>query len=204
MSSSKRSRSGKSVDKWSLKSLYTILSPEDLDLGPGSKGAPVGETMGADEELLKGRILEVPLSDLAHKFSLIYSKVQFKVIEVVGGNAKTKFVGHSFASDYVRSLVKRRRTRIDWIGVIRTKDDVDIRLTVTALTMRRAKTSRKHSVRLALEELILKVASEMNFNEFVNYMLVGNLNAELFEVCRKIYPTAQVEVQKSKVLTKWV
>ena len=204
MSSSKRSRSGKSVDKWSLKNLYSILSPEDLDLGPGSKGAPVGETIGASEELLIGRIIEVPLSDLAHKFSLIYSKVQFKVVEVVGGNCKTKFVGHSFASDYVRSLVKRRRTRIDWIGVVRTKDEVDIRLTVTALTMRRAKTSRKHSVRLELQNLIQKVSSEMNFSEFVNYMLVGNLNAELFEVCRKIYPTAQVEVQKSKVLTKWV
>ena len=70
--------------------------------------------------------------------------------------------------------------------------------------MRRAKTSRKHSVRLELQNLIQKVSSEMNFSEFVNYMLVGNLNAELFEVCRKIYPTAQVEVQKSKVLTKWV
>ena len=204
MSKSKSRGRGKAVDKWALKNLYTILSPEELDLGPASKGAPIGETIGAEDQLLLGRIIEVPLSDLAQKFSLIYSKVQFKITEVTGSNAKTKFVGHSYASDYIRSLVKRRRTRIDWIGTVKTLDDISLRLTVTSLTMRRAKTSRKHSVRAEIEELVLKVASEMKFNEFVNFMLVGNLNAELFEVCRKIYPLAQVEVQKSKVLTKWI
>lgn len=203
MSKSKRASRGRTVDKWSLKNLYTILSPEDLDLGPASKGAPVGETIGSDPEKVIGRILEVPLSDLAQKYALIYAKINFKIVEITGSNAKTKFTGHSFASDYVRSLVKRRRTRIDWIGVVTTKDNIDMRLTVTSLTMRRSKTSRKHSIRLEIQDFVKKIASEMDFNEFVNYMLVGNLNAELFDVCRKIYPIANVEVQKSKVLTKW-
>ena len=202
--SKKRSSRGRTVDKWSLKNLYTILSPEDLDLGPASKGAPVGETIGADPEKVIGRILEVPLSDLAQKYSLIYSKILLKIVDVVGSNAKTKFAGHSFASDYVRSLVKRRRTRIDWIGTVTTKDGIELRLTITSLTMRRSKTSRKHSIRLEMRELVQKVASEMDFNEFVNYMLIGNLSAELFDVCRKIYPIATVDIQKSKVLTKWI
>ena len=202
---SKKSRGrGKTVDKWSLKNLYTILSPEDLDLGPASKGAPCGETIGSDPEKIIGRVLEVPLSDLAQKYSLIYSKILLKIVDVTGSNAKTKFAGHSFASDYVRSLVKRRRTRIDWIGTVTTKDNIDLRLTITSLTMRRSKSSRKHSIRLEMMELVKKVASEMDFNEFVNYMLVGNLSSELFDVCRKIYPIATVDIQKSKVLTKWI
>ena len=202
---SKKSRGrGRAIDKWSLKNLYTILSPEDLDLGPASKGAPVGETIGSDPEKLIGRILEVPLSDLAQKYSLIYSKILFKIVDVAGSNAKTKFTGHSFASDYIRSLVKRRRTRIDWIGSVTTNDGIELRLTVTALTMRRSKTSRKHSIRLEIRDHIQKVASEMQFNEFVNYMLVGQLSSELFDICRKIYPIATIDIQKSKVLTKWL
>ena len=85
-----------------------------------------------------------------------------------------------------------------------TKDNIDLRLTITSLTMRRSKSSRKHSIRLEMMELVKKIASEMDFNEFVNYMLVGNLSSELFDVCRKIYPIATVDIQKSKVLTKWI
>lgn len=202
--SKKRASRGRTIDKWSLKNLYTILSPEDLDLGPASKGAPVGETIGSNPDKIIGRILEVPLSDLAQKYSLIYSKILLKIVDVTGNNAKTKFTGHSFASDYIRSLVKRRRTRIDWIGTVTTKDGIELRLTVTSLTMRRSKTSRKHSIRLEMRDLVLKIASEMDFNEFVNYMLIGNLNSELFDVCRKIYPIASMDIQKSKVLTKWL
>ncbi|MHA2364492.1 MAG: 30S ribosomal protein S3ae [Candidatus Hodarchaeales archaeon] len=204
MSKSSKSRGrGRTVDKWALKSLYTIQSPEDIDFG-SDKGAIVGETVASDPDLIIGRILEVPLSDLTQKFSLIHIKLLFKVVEVSGTSAKTKFFGHSYAHDFVRSLVKRRRTRIDWIGNVKTKDDKELRLTVTSLTLRRAKTSRKHSIRLETQDIVNKLANEMNFNEFVSYMLRGDMSHELYEANRKIYPLAQVEVQKSKVLTKFV
>lgn len=203
MSRAKAKTRGRTVDKWSLKSLYTIISPEELEIGP-AKGHPIGETVASDPDLVLGRILEVPLSDLTQKFSLIYSKLQFKVTSVSGTSAKTNFVGHSYASDYIRSLVKRRRTRVDFIGNITTKDEKVIRLTVTALTMRRAKSSHKHGIRLRMVEMIEQIASEMEFKDFVPYMLMGDLALVLQEECQKIYPLAQVEVQKSKVLTKWI
>lgn len=204
MSKAKRSRSrGRAVDKWALKTLYTIHSPEDLDFGASTKGMLIGETVASDPDLVIGRILEVPLSDLTQKFSLIYVKLLFKVVSVTGTAVKTKFVGHSYAHDYVRSLVKRRRTRIDWIGNVQTKDGIDIRITATALTLRRAKSSRKHAIRVLTEKMIHKMASEMEFQAFVAHMLRGDMNAELYEACRKIYPLAQVEIQKSKILTKW-
>ena len=72
MSKAKRSKArGRAVDKWTLKTLYTIHSPEDLDFGINTRGMAIGETVSSDPDLIIGRILEVPLSDITQKFSLI-------------------------------------------------------------------------------------------------------------------------------------
>lgn len=199
-----KSSRGKQIDKWSLKQLFTIVSPDDLEIGQTAKGTPIGETIGAEEKNITGRVLEVPLSDLTQKFSLIYVKLLFKITEVVGTTAKTKFAGHSYAHDYIRSLVKRRRTRVDSIMNITTKDNISLRITSTAFTTRRAKSSHKLEIRRIMMEIIGKLASELTFSEFVIKMINGDMNAELLDNCQKIYPLTQVDVQKSKVITKLI
>jgi small subunit ribosomal protein S3Ae len=180
------------------------VSPDDLEIGQTAKGTPIGETIGVDEKYIKGRVLEVPLSDLTQKYSLIYVKLLFKITDVIGTTAKTKFSGHSYAHDYVRSLVKRRRTRVDSIMNVTTNDNISIRLTSTAFTTRRAKSSHKQEIRRIMMEIIDKFASELSFSEFVIKMINGDMNAELLDNCQKIYPLTQVDVQKSKVVTKLV
>jgi small subunit ribosomal protein S3Ae len=199
-----KSARGKQIDKWSLKQFFTIVSPDDLEIGQTTKGTPIGETIGSDEKLITGRILEVPLSDLTQKYSLIYVKLLFRITDVVGTTAKTKFSGHSYAHDYIRSLVKRRRTRVDAIVNVTTKDSIALRITGTAFTIRRAKSSHKHEIRRLMIEIITKTATELEFSEFVIKMINGDLNSELLDNCQKIYPLTQVDVQKSKVITKWV
>ena len=195
---------GKQIDKWSLKQFFTIVSPDNLEIGQISKGTPIGETIGTEEKNLIGRILEVPLSDLTQKYSLIYVKLLFRITDVVGTTAKTKFSGHSYAHDYIRSLVKRRRTRVDAIVNVTTKDNILIRVTATAFTIRRAKSSHKHEIRRIMIEIITKTAEELEFSEYVIKMINGDLNSELLDSCSKIYPLTQVDVQKSKDITKWV
>ncbi|MHA1983223.1 MAG: 30S ribosomal protein S3ae [Candidatus Hodarchaeales archaeon] len=205
-SKQRRSKStrGKQIDKWSLKQLFTIVSPDDLEIGQTAKGTPIGETIGVDEKNITGRVLEVPLSDLTQKYSLIYVKLLFKITDVIGTTAKTKFSGHSYAHDYVRSLVKRRRTRVDSIMNVTTSDNIALRLTSTAFTTRRAKSSHKQEIRRIMMEIIDKFAGELTFSEFVIKMINGDMNAELLDNCQKIYPLTQVDVQKSKVVTKLV
>jgi small subunit ribosomal protein S3Ae len=205
-SKQRRSKStrGKQIDKWSLKQLFTIVSPDDLEIGQTAKGTPIGETIGVDEKNITGRVLEVPLSDLTQKYSLIYVKLLFKITDVIGTTAKTKFSGHSYAHDYVRSLVKRRRTRVDSIMNVTTSDNIALRLTSTAFTTRRAKSSHKQEISSIMMEIIDKFAGELTFSEFVIKMINGDMNAELLDNCQKIYPLTQVDVQKSKVVTKLV
>jgi len=48
--------------------------------------------------------------------------MSFKIATVSGDAAYTEFVGHEVTRDYLRSLVKRRSTRVDCQVPILTKD----------------------------------------------------------------------------------
>ncbi|MFX1514665.1 MAG: 30S ribosomal protein S3ae [Promethearchaeota archaeon] len=192
-----KSTKGKSVDRWALKKFYNIVSPENI--GSGQK---IGETIADDPDKLHGRTIEVPLSDITQDYSKIHFKLKFQVNGVIGDTATTQFRGHSFANDYLRFLVRRRRTRIDGVFDVRTTDEQLIRVTVTAFTTHRAKTSQKYAIRAIMKKVVNKKAQELSFKEFIDEIIYGKLGSEVYSECKKIFPLKRVEVQKSKVLSR--
>lgn len=195
---SQRSRSSRRmVDKWSAKELYQIYSPPGFLDGDEKV---VGESISDDPNKLIGRVIEVSLADLNNDYSKMHVKLQFQVVEVVGNTAKTRFKGHSFARDYMRFLVRRRRSRIDCISTVNTKDGVPFRITATGFTMHRSKTSQKFAIRHKMLEVIAQRASELNSEDFIRETTVGKLSSLIYFQCKSIYPLKGVEIQKSKVL----
>ncbi len=195
----RKSTKGKSVDRWALKKFYTINSPEEI--GNGQK---IGETVADDPEKLYGRTIEVPLSDITQDYSKIHFKLRFQIDSVIGDTATTQFRGHSFANDYLRFLVRRRRTRIDGVFDVRTTDGHLIRVTVTAFTTHRAKTSQKFAIRAIMKAVVNRKAQELPFKDFVDEIIFGKLGSEVYNGCKKIFPLKRVEVQKSKVLSQLI
>ena len=112
----------------------------------------------------------------------------------------TVFHGHEWSSDYLRGLVRRGTSRIDWIGPILTKDDYLMRISVIVFTMTRAKSSHEHAVRKAIEMIIRNHAKRHTFDELVQKVVLGELATEVQEEVKKIIPVRNCEIRKSKVL----
>ncbi|MHA1237275.1 MAG: 30S ribosomal protein S3ae, partial [Candidatus Hodarchaeales archaeon] len=130
---SRRSRAPRRmVDKWSSKELYKIYSPPGFLEG---EERIVGDTIADDPEKLIGRVIEVSYADLNNDYSKMHVKLIFQIVEVNGNVARTRFKGHTYARDYLRFLVRRRRTRIDSINTVKTKDGVPFRITSTGFTL---------------------------------------------------------------------
>jgi len=124
-------------DKWRSKKWYTVLAPDyfgNVELGLVPADSP---------EKMIGRVIEATLYDLTGDFAHQYLKIYFQVIEVEGRTAKTIFKGHEYSRDYLRSLVRRRTTRIDGIFTITTKDGYRLRVSACAFTPHRIKTSQE-------------------------------------------------------------
>jgi small subunit ribosomal protein S3Ae len=194
MSSRSRQAAARTRDKWREKVWYQILAPDYFD------NKEIGTTPAGSPELLIGRTVQPTLYDLTGDFDQVHVKLKFKVLEVKGQEAFTVFHGHEWSSDYLRGLVRRGTSRIDWIGPILTKDDYLMRISVIVFTMTRAKSSHEHAVRKATENIIRTHAKKHNFDGLVQKVVLGELASEVQEEVKKIIPVRQCEIRKSKVL----
>jgi small subunit ribosomal protein S3Ae len=194
MSSRSRQAAARTRDKWKEKNWYQILAPDYFD------NKEIGTTPASNTDLLIGRTIHPTLYDITGNFDQIHVKLKFKILEVNGQQALTVFHGHEWSSDYLRGLVKRGTSRIDWIGPILTKDDYLMRISVIVFTITRAKTSQNHAVRKLIEKVIRTHAKKHTFNELVQKVVLGELASEVHDEVKKILPIRQAEIRKSKVM----
>ena len=182
-------------DKWKMKKWYIIVAPSVFG------EVPLGTTPADDPLKLIGRVLETTLYDLTGDFTLVHVHLFFQVIKVVGDKCITRFKGHELARDYMRSIVRRRSSKIQGIFNVQTKDGYGLRITGVVLTSFRCKSSQKRAIRKIMKEIIETRASQMTFDELIQAMIFGKLASEIYNEAKKIYPIRKVEIYKSKLLT---
>ena len=183
-------------DKWRGKSWYTVVSPSyfgNVELG----------LVPADEpEKLIGRVVEATLYDITNDFSHMYLKMYFQITDVNGKTAKTIFKGHEYSRDYLRSLVRRRTTRVDGIFNVTTKDGYRLRVSVCAFTLTRIKTSQEMAIRKIMQKIIEEKASQLTYDEFVQEAVLGKIASDIYNEAKKIAPLRHVGVRKTKLLSR--
>jgi small subunit ribosomal protein S3Ae len=160
----------------------------------------LGTIPADDPDKLIGRVLEITLYDITGDISQVHVKLYFQIIRVEGDKAYTWFKGHELARDYMRSLIRRKSSKIQGIFDVTTKDGYVLRITIIALTSYRCKTSQKRAIRKVMYNYITNKAPELTLAEFLSETLSYKISNEVAERARKIYPIRRVEVYKTKLL----
>ncbi len=190
----KERESRRVVDKFTLKTWYKVITPEMFG------GEEIAETPSADPEYVIGRTLSTTLMELTGDYKKMHVKITFKVSKVKGDNAYSEFHGHEFTRDYIRSMIRRRRTRIDGIFNVITKDGAKLRTSIIALTPFRCKTSHEKAIRKIMNEAITKRAAKTPYELFVKDLVAGKMATDIYKKARKIHPIQNVDVWKSRVI----
>lgn len=183
-------------DKWRSKKWYKVVTPEYFG------NVELGVVPAEEPEKMIGRVIEATLYDITEDFAHQYLKLYFQVVEVEGRIAKTIFKGHEYSRDYLRSLVRRRTTRVDGIFTITTKDGYRLRVSACAFTPHRIKTSQERAIRAAMREVIEKKANDLNFKEFVQEAVLGKIASDIYNEAKKIAPLRHVGIRKTQLLSK--
>lgn len=160
----------------------------------------LGKTMVSSPGKVIKRTLWTTLYSITNDFSHQHIKLSFQIIKVEGDKAHTIFKGHELARDYVRSLVRRGSSRIDSIFDVETKDGYLLRVFMLAVTVKRAKTSQKSAIRAIMRQVVKERASQLNFEDFVQELVLGKISSDAYNKAKKIYPLRKVEAMKSKLL----
>jgi len=184
---------GRRVEGWKAKSWFKVHVPDNLGK------AYIGDTIANDAGSVVGRIMQATLGEITNDYAKQHIKMHFKVATVTGDAAYTEFVGHEVTRDYLRSLIKRRSTRIDCLVPIVTKDAKKVRLTISCYTLARANVSQIHAIRNAIAAGVRAQAQAWDLNALVNGIVSGEISRDVFKVVKALYPVRRVEIIKSKV-----
>ncbi|HEC76278.1 MAG TPA: 30S ribosomal protein S3ae [Thermoplasmatales archaeon] len=180
--------------KKTVKNWYALIAPKAFGK------TKIAETPADSEDKVIGRTVEVSLQEFTGDFAKAHIKLIFKVVEVSGFEARTAFIGHTTTTDYVKRMARRYKSKIDGVFDVKTKDGVRIRVKPSAYTGKVIKTSQKRAIRAFMKEVIEKLASENTLDEFVKYMLDGEIGKQTYKLSKTIYPVKRVEVHKSELL----
>ena len=180
-------------DKWRGKAWYAVLSPSYFG------GVELGAIPADDPSKLVGRTVDATLYDITNDFAHQYLKMYFRVADVEGKTARTIFKGHEYSRDYLRSLVRRRTTRVDGIFSVTTTDGYGLRLAVSVFTLTRIKTSQEQLIRAVMRKNVEEKASSLTFDQFVQELVLGKIASDIYNEAKKIAPLRHVGIRKSKL-----
>ena len=188
-------RKGRVKDKWREKRWVSVNSPDSFN------SVPIAYVPITDDENASGRVLEVTLYDILkgdpsqHQY-----KIYFQIDKVEGDKASTIFKRFEYSKEFLRSLVRRGSSKINFIIDIKTKDGYIFRIKVIALTHRQLNTSRKHALRLIARDVINKTVPDMTIDQFVQATCYSKINSDIMAAFKKVIRVRHVGLEKVKLI----
>ena len=188
-------KSRKIKDKWKEKKWVSVSAPDSFN------NVHIADIPITDEEKAKGRVIEVTLFDILKGDPSQYQyKLYFQIDKVVGEKATTIFKRYEYAKEFLRSLVRRGSSKINFVIDTRTKDGYVFRIKVIALSHRELNSSRKHALRLIARKIVEKSVPNMTIDEFVQASCYNKINSDIMAATKKIIHLRHVGLEKVKLV----
>jgi small subunit ribosomal protein S3Ae len=182
-------------DKWKEKKWITVLAPDSFN------NIPVAYIPITNDKVALERVIEVTLFDILkgdpsqHQYKLF-----FKIDKITGEKATTIFKRYEYAKEFLRSLIRRGSSRINFIIDVKTKDGHIFRVKILILSHRELNTSRKRALRLEAKKQIEKIVPHMTIDEFAQAACYGKINSDIMAAIKKIIHVRHVGLEKVKLL----
>ncbi len=156
--------------------------------------------MSQSIEAALNRRITVSLSDITGDIRQVQLFLKFRVIDVTGGVARTRFDQLELAREFVRGLSRRGTTKTEAVSDVSTRDGALVRVFVVAVTRGKIHRSKRTAVRALAYQILEEKANKLGFDQFTQEIVLGKAAAEIFAASRKIASINTLEIRKVKVL----
>ena len=188
-------RKNKVKDKWREKRWVTVFAPDSFN------NVPIAYVPITSDETAKGKVLEVTLYDILkgdpsqHQY-----KMYFQIDKVEGDKATTIFKRYEYAKEFLRSLVRRGSSKIEFVLDLKTKDGYIFRIKVLGLTHRPLNSSRQRAFRLIAKDVMEKTIPQMTIDQFVQATCYGKINSDIMGAAKRVIRMRHVGLEKVKLV----
>jgi small subunit ribosomal protein S3Ae len=189
-------RGGRVRDKWRDKQWIIVNAPPAFDRVPLNY-IPISDINNA-----KGRVIENTLYDVLKQDPTQHqTKIFVQIDRINAGMASTIFKGHEYAKEFLRSLIRRGSSMINYVEEYSTSDGYVFRVSATAFSQRRINSAKKHEIRLSMAKLLAEKIPLLSLDEFVKEVTMGKMSSDMMDIAKKIALIRHVGIKKTKLIS---
>ena len=159
---------------------------------------PFVKVLTVDPKDLLNRIVRIKATNYVSQYEDQLMDLLFRIIRVTPSGAYTIFIGHQYPREVISTIVRRRRSRCEVITRVTTKDEQKVKISMIAMTFKRAHYRQRRAIRKLIEEYILEKARNFDSQHFLwNLVIRKAFHREIISLAHKIYPIRDFIVYKS-------
>src|ERR671914_1426560 len=189
-------RGGRVRDKWRDKQWVVVNAPVAFG------GSPLSYVPITDIANSKGRVIENTMFDILKQDPTQHqTKIFVQIDDIRDGNASTIFKGHEYAKEFLRSLIRRGSSMINYVHDFRTIDGYTFRVSIIAFSQRRLNSSKKHEIRMIAHKILSDKIPKLTVDQFVQEATMGKMSSDLLEEAKKIASIRHIGIKKTKLIS---
>ena len=179
----------KTVDKWKKKKWFSIKASKLFD------GKDLGETPAEKPIQLTNRTIKVTLDKLTGQRQKRDIIVHFKADTIQGQTINTKISKFEMTKSSVGRMLRRRNSKVMLVEKVNVEGG-DARITIIAITARKATAAQKTGIRAIIKEHTKKFHGK-DFEAIVKELLMGNFATAVYKDAGKVFMVKKVVVYKA-------
>lgn len=189
-------RGGRVRDKWRDKQWVVINAPQAFG------GASLNYVPVTNPEAAKGRVIENTMFDVLKQDPAQHQiKLFIELDKVYQSSGTTIFKGHEYAKEFLRSLIRRGSSMVNYVQDYTTSDGYTFRVATVAFSQRRLNSSKKHELRKVAHKILSEKIPKLTVEEFIDDVTKGKINVDLLNACKKLASLRHVGIRKSKLIS---
>ncbi|MBW3015857.1 hypothetical protein KY330_05535 [Candidatus Woesearchaeota archaeon] len=162
----------------------------------------LGESYVVDPDTLIGRKLTMNLMSLTRDVKQQNINIQFEVEGIKGANAVTKIVGYKMIPSAIKRLVRRERSKLEHSYMIKTSDNINLRVKFIILTKSKARSSATRQLLKTAADMLDKKASKTTYDNLIFEIITYKLQRFTRDKLSKIFPVRNFEVKAFRIEEK--
>lgn len=182
-----KARAGKQSAK--KKKWVKIVSPKFL----GER--ELGETYLEEVSSAMGKTVSINLMKVTGDIKTQNCTVKFVVYETKDGLLRTKIVSYTYLPSSIKRMVRRRMNRVDDSIVVRTKDNVRIRIKPMLLTHGKASKSIEYALRAGMKQELISRIKKMNYEELFSSVIKNNIQMDIKSKLNTTHPIRMILIR---------
>ena len=171
-----------------------ILAPD------GFRAREIGDTNVYLPEQIVNRIITVNLASITEDPKKQNSNIVLKVNSIKENKAVTEIIGYDLMSSYLKRLNRMSKVRMEQSMPLKTKDGVEIRIKIMALSKYETKNAVFTAVRAKMKEFLMTNVQSLDYKDLMGKIITFEFQKDLNRQLRVIYPLSYVLVKSVRKL----